>query len=127
MSIYGHHEVDIEKTLGHWSVRTSPGLKEILRISFHWAFEADLAYRQGEDFHEALFTCAFHFPLTSAEKDDVFSRFPHLRDRRAIGEEDLSTGPARVAPSRRIVKEDSPKAPERVSPSRTGVKNRKIG
>lgn len=127
MSIFGHSEVDIEKVSGHWSVRTVVGLKEILRISFHWAFDEHAARAVNADFFEALYTCATHFPVTAEEREDVFARFPHLRGRAAIGEEDASAGPVRVSRRRRVEEPVAAPAPAPAVKARTGVGNRRIG
>lgn len=126
MAILGYSEVDIEKIDGHWSVREPHKLTEIFKIHFRWAF-GDEYLSQSTDFQEALYTCVAYFPLTRMEKEEIFARFQSLRNKRMVGEEDVSNRPARVMQSRVIdsVEAFVPKDVAAVSRA-SGVKNRVI-
>jgi hypothetical protein len=77
-TIQGHKTVEIEKDDVHckWLVKSPKG-DIIYEVSFRYAFDHERITK--EEFYTALYTSLCHAPLTDADREETWRRFPDLR------------------------------------------------
>lgn len=113
--IAGHREVEVEKDTTHckWRIKDPKG-NVLYEVSWSWVYNA---HNASEEYYTCIYTAMCYQPLSDADREALFEKFPSLRFEEALEVDpwDAHTVHSYTPPPQPKAEEGVPKAPKKVS------------